>query len=307
MIPTKDREARLAVALEGLAGQTLDRDRFEVIVVRAGAVGPLATAPNGLEVQFLDRPDSRGAAEQRNAGWEAASGEFVAFLDDDCRPAPEWLARLLEARDGERAFLQGRTEPDPGETERLYGLARSMRITGPSAWFESCNILYPRALLARLGGFDESFPHAWGEDTDLGLRALESGAHLRYVDAAIVWHAVHPRSLPTALREAVQRDNLPAVIARHPAQRRALEMGLFARKAHGYLVLALVGALTFRRRPALALLATMPYLTRHLDPSRGWLRGAARVAADLPLRLPVDLLEIAALARSSLRHRCLVL
>ena len=73
------------------------------------------------------------------------------------------------------------------------------------------------------------------------------------------------------------------------------------------LPLALVGGVVFRRRPALALVTAYPYLSRHLDPSRGRLRGAARVALDLPLRLPVDLLEVAALARSSIRHRCLVL
>jgi GT2 family glycosyltransferase len=307
VIPTKDREARLAVALEGLARQTLSRARFEVIVVRAGVEGELTEAPDGFDVRFLERRESRGAAAQRNAGWLAASGDLVAFLDDDCRPEPDWLERLLDERDDGHVLLQGRTEPDPNETSDLYGLARSVRIVGPSDWFETCNIAYPRSLLERLGGFDERFPHAWGEDTDLGLRALESGAELRYVDGARVWHAVHRRSLPAALREAVERDSLPAVIARHPAHRGALELGLFARKAHGLLLLALAGGIIFRRRPALALLTAWPYLTRHLEPSNGWLRGAARVALDLPVRVPVDLLEVAALARSSARHRCLVL
>ena len=308
VIPTRGREERLRRALAGVAGQTLPPDAFEVVVVRAEATGPLADAPPGLPVRFLELRESRGAAMQRNAGWRAARAPLVAFMDDDCRPAPDWLEQLLRAADQRSdRIVQGRTEPDPEEASDLYGLARSLLITGPTAWFETANILYPRALLERLGGFDESFPHAWGEDTDLGLRALEAGADRRYADGALVWHAVHRRTLPSALREALQRDGMPALIARHPSHRRALDLGIFARRAHALLVLALIGAVVFRRRPLLALLAAYPYLRRHVDPRKGWLRAGALIARDVPQRLPVDLFEVAALARSSIRHRTLVL
>lgn len=307
VIPTRDRETRLAFALEGLARQTLPSERFEVIVVRAEERGRLATAPAGLRCRFLALPGSTGAGSQRNRGWHAAEGSLVAFMDDDCRPAPEWLERLLDAaqrRPG--TIIQGRTEPDPDERRLLHGLARSISITCPSPWYETCNILYPRALLERLGGFDESFPGAWGEDTDLALRALELGASVAYAENALVWHAVNPRSPRRALGEALSRDALPALVAKHPQQRSALYLGLFARHAHGRLLLALAGAVALRRRPALALLATAPYASRYRHSGQG-LRGQLRGFAQLPVRIPIDAAEVVALARASVRHRTLVL
>ncbi len=307
VIPTKNRDERLARALDGLARQALPRQRFEVIVVRGAPPEGPAEAPVGLPVRVLESYGSPGAATQRNVGWRAARAPLVAFMDDDCRPSPQWLQELLRAADGSMTILQGRTEPDPEESRRGYGLYRTLRVTGLSPWFETANIAYPRELLELLGGFDEAFPFAWGEDTDLGIRAVEAVAGRRFVPEALVWHAVHRRSFAEAAREAVQRDSLPALIARHPSQRRALDAWIFARRAHTLLAVAVAGAIAFRRRRALALASAAPYLARHRNRDRGPILGMGRALAELPLRLPVDVLEILALARSSVRNRCLVL
>jgi len=109
VIPTRNRETRLRFALEALAAQTLPRERFEVVVVRASdAEEPLVSAPPGLPVRFLACPP--GPAAQRNLGWRAARAPLIAFTDDDCRPAPDWLERLVAAADSSGGILQGRTE-----------------------------------------------------------------------------------------------------------------------------------------------------------------------------------------------------
>src|SRR5207247_7169432 len=108
---------------------------------------------------------------------------------------------------------------------------------------------YPRELLKRLGGFDESYLGAGGEDTDLGLRAAEAGAQKEYVDDALVWHAVHTRNFRQAIRDGFRIPDSPQVLARHPRQRRVLTLGLFYR-SHAQLALALLGLLT--RRPLVA-------------------------------------------------------
>src|SRR5215211_2572399 len=130
VIATRLRETRLAFALDALAEQTLDHDRFEVIVVRPsdGSDGALADVPPGLHVRYVTSPVV-GAAAQRNLGWRATEAPLVAFTDDDCRPAPDWLERLLAADGGSATMLQGRTEPDPDERHLLWGLARSWEIT----------------------------------------------------------------------------------------------------------------------------------------------------------------------------------
>ena len=312
VIPTRDRESRLAFALEALAAQTLPPEEFEVVVVRApDAPGPFAAAPEGLPVRFLRAARPAGPAVQRNLGWRSTGAPLVAFTDDDCRPARDWLERLLTAADGTAAVVQGRTVPDPEEAHLLFGLARSMEIDGPTSWYETCNIAYPRELLDRLGGFDESFPTAWGEDSDLGLRARESGAESVYAGDAVVRHAVVPRTLPTAVSEALRRDSLPLVLARHPEQRREVFARLFVRRTDAELLLALPAALLARRHPLLAAALATPYLAdhlaHHLTHNALGPRGLARFALHMPARLAVDLAGLAATVRGAIRHRTLAL
>jgi hypothetical protein len=314
VIPTARRETRLAFALDALATQTLPRDRFEVVVVRAEGGEETTDAPPGLSVRFLSAARNSGPAEKRNTGWRATTAPLVAFTDDDCRPEPDWLERLLAASPPERdVILQGRTEPDPDEVRRLYGLAVSQRIPGPSAWYETCNIAYPRALLERLDGFDAEFAGAdagdypvGGEDTDLGLRAVAAGAELHFVPDAVVHHAVHSRHLARALRDTRRWRSVPLVLARHPQQRRALQGGLFGRRAHWTLLLAVL-ALPLRRRPLLALAAAAPYVEHQLRGYPHTLRGLVRAALDLPSRALVDSAEVAVTAAAAARHRVPVL
>jgi GT2 family glycosyltransferase len=307
VIPTRGRETRLAFALDALAEQTLDRDRFEVIVVRArdGREARLADAPDGLRVRFHDSAVA-GTAAQRNLGWRAAGAPLIAFTDDDCRVAPEWLERLLGAPAEDETILQGRTEPDPEERYLLGGLARTINNPVPSGWYETCNIVYSRALLERVGGFDESIAFL-GEDADLAMRARKAGAELRFVDDAVVWHAVHSRNLPGALRDAVRRGSRPAIVARHRELRGALWHGVFTDRDHARLLLAVAGMLAFRRAPVLAALACVPYVRHHLDLANMTPGRLARFPFRLMSMAAVDAAETLAFAASSIRNRVLVL
>jgi GT2 family glycosyltransferase len=316
VIPTHGRENRLAFALESLADQTLDRGRFEVIVVRGpDTSGPRAAAPEGLAVRFVAAP-RLGMSAQRNAGWQAARGELIAFTDDDCRPTARWLERLLERAEG-ATIVEGRTDPDPDERHLLYGLARSKTEHGPNEWYPTCNIAYPRSVLERVRGFDERFRLA-SEDTDLGLRARGAGAKLAYVEEAQVWHSVHSRTVPQALRDARRHSELARLVGRHPRQRRELWARVFYNETHAALALLVAGLLVSRlrgrrgrHRGQIASLAAAPYLflyARMLCRSGPVTpRRAARHAAQLPVELAVDLTQILAALRGSARHRVMVI
>lgn len=317
VIPTHARETRLAFALDALADQTLPGDEFEVIVVRArGAEGPFAGAPDGLTARFLEC-DERGPVPQRNTGWRAAEAPLVAFIDDDCRAAPEWLEVLLAVVEREGVgsadlIVQGRTEPDPNELHLLFGLARSIQVTGPTGLFETCNLLYPRGLLERLGGFDAAFtlPH-WGEDTDLGLRAEEAGAGLVYADDARAWHAVHPNTLPRALREARRRLRFARLLRRHPQLRRMMPQRLFVNESHRGIAIAAAGALAaglrVRGGRTIAALAAAPYLARAVGEfaTSGPVtpRRVARFVAHLPARAAIDAAEVGYTVRGAIEDR----
>ena len=158
----------------------------------------------------------------RNLGWRAARGELIAFTDDDCRPAPDWLERLVErALEYPGAIVQGTTRPDPRDESAFASPhVRTIWVEAPGRDTQTCNILYERAQLARIGGFDERFPAAAGEDIDLALRAQASGAVLVGAPDALVYHAIDALSL----REKVQHDrkwaHLVYLVKRHPELRR---------------------------------------------------------------------------------------
>ncbi len=302
VIPTSGRETRLAFALEALAAQTLDPSRFEVLVVREPRQGATAQAPPGLGVRFLSRVRGASAAAARNVGWRAASAPLVAFTDDDCRPTPGWLEALLSAHGCPDTFVQGGTEPDPDEIHLLGGLARSQRIVGPSHWYETCNMAYPRTLLERLDGFDERYT-AVCEDTDLALRAEGLGARRVFADRALVWHAVHLRTIREALSRAVMWDEIPSVLARHPVHRRAMYKRFFWKESHGKLVLALIGTACACVASRLGWAATLPYLQYRLDDRPRRPRALARRCLELPAHLLLDSTEVAVILRAAVRHR----
>ncbi|HKG36843.1 MAG TPA: glycosyltransferase [Solirubrobacterales bacterium] len=305
VVPTRARETRLAFALEALAAQTIGTGAFEVLLVRDGDVhGPRTPPPHRLRTRTLTMPARGTPAEKRNAGWRATAAPLVAFTDDDCRPHPGWLEALVaawESADGEPLVIQGAVKPDPDETHLLTGLARSLTVTAADGWFQTANLALTRPLLERLEGFDERFSRT-GEDTDLGLRAVATGAEVRFAEGALVWHAVHTLALPAAIRDRARADQVAELIRRHPAQRDRLYRRVFWKRSHALVALALAGMLA--RRPALAALAALPYALANYDrsvpPSA---RHAAAVALHLPARFAVDLAETVQTARGAVRSR----
>ncbi len=98
VVRTKDRPAFLAQALDSLAAGTYRR--VEVVVVNDGGRPPELPEDYPLTLRRVDLPENRGRAAAANAGVEAASGDWIAFLDDDDLAAPEHLAVLVDAAAG---------------------------------------------------------------------------------------------------------------------------------------------------------------------------------------------------------------
>src|SRR5262249_16613605 len=97
VVPTYDRPTQLAACLGALERLEYPRDRFDVIVVDDGSPTSLRNVvepfPERLRVELLRQANS-GPAAARNAGAARARNEFLAFTDDDCTPAPDWLRQL---------------------------------------------------------------------------------------------------------------------------------------------------------------------------------------------------------------------
>jgi GT2 family glycosyltransferase len=313
VVASHERQVRLRLLLDALMEQTLARERWEVVVVhdydgptaqRVIEDHPLAGAVRHIAIE----PGSGSPSRQRNIGWRAARAPLVAFTDDDCRPDSRWLEELVSSADANGgAVVQGRTRPDPREAEVLHRpLARSLHVEPVNPYAETANILYPRALLERLGGFDERAVAGGGEDVGLGLRARADGAEFVAAPNALVYHAVEAQTLPAAVRRALLTRHLAYLVKQHPEFRRELVGGVFWNREHLELALALAGLLCSRRAfAALALVA--PYAAR-LGARRGPSpRARMKALAESPGELARGLAELAGMAAGSIRHRTVLL
>lgn len=309
VVASHDRPLRLRWLLNALEEQTLERERWEVVIATTDPdlVDLVAGHPVGARHV---RPAATSPAAQRNAGWRAARAPLVAFTDDDCRPEAAWLERLLAAAQANpAAVVQGAVRPDPDEEHLLAAAphARSLRVDPPSAFAEAANVLYPRAVLERLGGFDERFPAAAGEDTDLMLRAREAGAAYVGAPDALTFHAVDPAGLLRRARSLPRWRHVAKVVRRHPQARELLALGVLFRPSHGALPGALAAIPLARRRPLLAALLALPWALLAAPRYGTGPRGLARSASELPGRLALDCVETAAMVAGALQERTLVL
>jgi hypothetical protein len=236
----------------------------------------------------------------------------VAFIDDDCVPTSAWLRELVEAA-GAADVVQGAVRPDPGQAEAAGPFSRTLRVE-EARFFQTANVLYRRDLLERLGGFDERFPKACGEDTELAYRAKAAGARTAFAPDAVVHHDVSASDVRAHLKDIGRWVDLPLVVVLQPEARELLHGRLWWRRAHPLAVGAALGGLAAvlgarRRAPAmtaLGALSTLPYLRfrARVEPVG---RDRRERVTILPIVLLSDLLEVATMIRGSIRHRTLVL
>src|SRR5579884_3099729 len=177
VVPTYKRPDLLDRCLGALCNQTLDAAQYEIIIVDDAPGGEARSvverwAERGRpRVVYLLVTDRHGPAAARNIGWRAAQGEIIAFTDDDCIPAPDWLTAGLRCFEDEGvAGAWGRIvvplPPVPTDYEKsVAGLERAPLATA--------NCFYRRRVLEEVGGFDERFTRAWREDSDLQFAILE--------------------------------------------------------------------------------------------------------------------------------------
>ena len=313
VVASHGRHLRLRWLLNALEEQTLERGLWEVVVVHdydpataERVIGRHPLSESGTLRTIAIPAGSGSPARQRNLGWRAAAGDLIAFTDDDCRPEPQWLERLVAAaREAPRGIVQGATRPDPQERGVLAAPhVRTMWIDPVGPYAQTCNILYPRELLERLDGFDERA--VTGEDVGLSLRARAAGARISPAPEAIVNHAVESHSLPGIVRQNLKWRHLAYLAKQHPEMRRELPLGVFWDIDHLWTTVALVGVLGARRNRGLLALA-VPYALRA---SRRRGRGPRRrviAVAEMPGQAVRQVAEVIGLAAGSLRHRTLLL
>jgi histidinol-phosphate phosphatase family protein len=154
-----------------------------------------------------------GPAAARNVGWRASSAEFVAFVDDDVVPDADWLLRLredIEALAPDVAASQGRLRVPLPRDRRPSDWERNVAALADAQW-ATADMVYRRAALAAVGGFDARFPRAYREDADLALRVSDAGWRLTR-GRRTAQHPVRPADRWISIR--LQRGNADDALMR---------------------------------------------------------------------------------------------
>ena len=199
IVPTYNRPERLAGFLDRLTNLDYPFESFEVVIVDDGSEPSLEPVADRyrdrLRLIFL-RQDHGGVAKGRHAGTLAARGRYLAFTDDDCLPAPDWLRRLERAMQSKPNCAAGGQTMNAlpknaysSATQALIGyLYDNFNADRERAgFFANNNMAMPRNLYHQIGGLDTSWPMC-GEDRDLCARWLDHGYPMVYVPEAIVYH-----------------------------------------------------------------------------------------------------------------------
>ncbi len=194
MIPSRNGEGRLPALLAALARQRFDAP-WEVVVVEDGSAeisaGTMARFPGAR----LVRQPQGGPGAARNRGVALSSGEIVVFVDDDCEPAPDWLAEMARPFADERvvgvkgAYVTGQTAVvarfvQAEYEEKFARLARKPFIN----FVDGFSAAFRRSAFVAAGGFDEGFPQASVEDREFSLRLSKGRGRLVFNPRAIVAH-----------------------------------------------------------------------------------------------------------------------
>jgi GT2 family glycosyltransferase len=178
--------------LEGLLN--IDYPDFEVIVVNDGSTDNLAEIVQEYPFKLIST-SNMGLSSARNTGMKAATGEIVAYTDDDARPDPQWLKYLAASfMKTTHAGIGGPNIAPAGDGEIAECVANApggpvhVLISDTEAeHIPGCNMAFRREALLAINGFDVQY-RAAGDDVDLCWRIQEKGWTIGFSPAAMVWH-----------------------------------------------------------------------------------------------------------------------
>jgi len=303
-----NRRDFLKACLQSLKRQQINQP-FEVVVVDNGSSDG---SPEMVSREWGDDPlvhvvlirnrENRGFCSANNQGFAASDTEFVALLNNDAEADPGWLRALASAFEGRpnvgMAASKILVHEDPRRIDKVGHLIypdgqNRGRGTGELdqgqydrveevLWPDGCAAMYRRAMLDKIGGFDEDF-FAYADDAELGLRARIAGWKCLYIPDAVVRHH---RGATLGLRssrrlELIERNRVLLAVKLFPWSLLWLNGFYYAMRLGAGLWAALTGqgevgkfpGLRGKLQVALAMLkgdlAALPLIPRMLGKRRG--------------------------------------
>jgi GT2 family glycosyltransferase len=220
VIPTFNRKSTLRQTLQACCNQDY---ACEVIAVDDASTDDTQEMirEEFPSVRYLRQEKNRGPAAARNRGIQETQAEIVVFTDDDCVPPRDFVSRLV---DGYRRYphvvgVGGYQEPpddllktnvlarlESYSSRKIYGVG-NVEVVGsydcPAGGTNSMS--YRKIALDNIGGFDETFPTAAGEDAFLKWRLAQQGEKFLFVPVKVIH--LQPYRWRTFLRQQYKRGS----------------------------------------------------------------------------------------------------
>lgn len=175
VIPTYHRPKELTRCLMGVLAQEIPKDSYEIIVVDNDVGGSAERIvwqvdPAKMRIRY-ERKSNNNVSEARNLGSKVAQGEWIAFLDDDCVPKPNWLATAMklleEINDPGLVFGGGclveSEAPDTCCSEVIY-LPKNRYLLEGNCFYRRSEYLAEGGMRPDLGPSDKRFGYHEGSE-----------------------------------------------------------------------------------------------------------------------------------------------
>jgi len=219
IIPAYNAERTLDECLRACLAQTYPE--FEVIVVDDGSTDSTAEIAQAIDGIIYVHQENGGPSKARNAGAAHAKGEIIAYTDSDCIAEPDWIEKLMSMfEDGVTAVggTYGIANPESKLAQLVHNeiVYRHGQFEQEVDFLGSFNVAYRKKDFDEVGGFDEDFKIASGEDNDLAYRLHDTCGKLYFTREAVVNHYHPEKSWPyrrTQMRHGIWRMK---IYAKHP-------------------------------------------------------------------------------------------
>jgi glycosyltransferase involved in cell wall biosynthesis len=211
IIPAYNAGKTIVSCLESALSQSLPKEYYEIIVVDDGSNDNTLDIVKNYPVRLIAQ-SNKGPAAARNRGASEASGDILVFTDSDCELDSNFLKNIILPFELENqiAGVQGSYETKQKEFISQFAQVeietryRKMVKNKYIDFIGTYAAAYKKDVFQKIGGFDEGFPLASGEDIDLSYRLYQEDFRMVFVPEAFAYHR-HPDRLMFYLKSKFSR------------------------------------------------------------------------------------------------------
>lgn len=201
IIPAYNAQRIIQKLLDSIACQSFKA--FETIIVDDGSTDDTPLIAGKYHCTVIRSSKNRGPAFCRNLGARHAKGDILVFTDSDCVPHERWMENIRNAFDtGKTDAVMGRVMLEPsdymGDSISALGFPAGGSIGFEKVWrvdphgytqsLSTCNCAVKKSVFTRMGGFDETFPYAGGEDSFLAYQMCARGYKIKFCPNFVIYH-----------------------------------------------------------------------------------------------------------------------